>query len=89
LIGPLENQISGTRNYHEKGKFGKHEKSITQYSKTFCTQITQIKQIYADGMQGSLEPPQRGVPNAATLGNMESPVNEKQASLFFIIWVSI
>jgi hypothetical protein len=49
----------------------------------------QITQICADWMKGSLEPPQRGVPNAATLGDMESPVDKKQASLFFIIWVSI
>jgi len=49
---------------------------------------TQITQIYADGMQGSIEPLLRGVPNAATLGDMESPMNKKQASLFFIMWVS-
>jgi hypothetical protein len=46
----------------------------------------QVTQICVGGMNGSLEHPQRGVPNAATLGDMESPVNKKQARLFLIHW---
>ena len=61
---------------------GVSEELLNQYSKAFWTQIpqiTQITQICASGMNGLLEPPQRGVPNAATLGDMESLVDKKQA----------
>jgi len=51
ILVRIDGGIASKRNfqepgiYHEKGKGRNHEKLVTQYSKTFWTQIPQIPQI--------------------------------------------
>jgi hypothetical protein len=62
--------------YHEKGKFGKHEKLVTQYSKDFWTQIPQISSM------DRWKYPLRGNPNAKHCGQWETLREKNKLACF-------